>query len=177
MTLQSSGPISLSQIRTEFGGSAPDSLSEYYAGGAYVPSGTTGVNGAVPSSGTIGLHHFLGTSATDIQTVTNGNNGGGKYGTFRGYTSGSFGSISDGTMNLLGGATITSLWTGGSLNLLQLVVAGTYPNSGWNKLTISGVDYLIGSASYDSSSGTSTSWTWSTTNDPFNTTTTLVYIT
>lgn len=63
MTLQSSGAISLDNIQTEFGGSNPASLSEYYAGGTYVPAGTTGTNGAVPSSGAISLSNFYGTSA------------------------------------------------------------------------------------------------------------------
>ena len=33
MPLQSSGAISISQIATEFGGTAPHSLSEYYRNG------------------------------------------------------------------------------------------------------------------------------------------------
>jgi hypothetical protein len=64
MTLQSSGAISLSQIQTEFGGSNPVSMSEYYAGGSFVPSGATGTNGAVPSSGTVSLSKFYGTVKT-----------------------------------------------------------------------------------------------------------------
>lgn len=44
MTLQTSGSISLSELASEFGGSAPHSLSEYYRGGANVPTTiTTGV--------------------------------------------------------------------------------------------------------------------------------------
>lgn len=66
MTLPSSGPLSLSDIQTEFGGSNPISLSEYYAGGAYVPSGTTGTYGAVPSSGQISIQNFYGTSAIPV---------------------------------------------------------------------------------------------------------------
>lgn len=62
MTLPSSGPLSFADIQTEFGGSNPISLSEYYAGGAYVPAGTTGTNGAVPSNGTISISNFYGTS-------------------------------------------------------------------------------------------------------------------
>lgn len=62
MALPSSGPISLSDIQTEFGGSNPIGLNEYYAGGAYVPSGTTGTYGAVPSSGAICMNVFHGTS-------------------------------------------------------------------------------------------------------------------
>ena len=63
MALQTSGAITLAQIQTEFGGSNPISLSEYYASGSYVPTGTSGTNGAVPTSGTISLWNFYGTSA------------------------------------------------------------------------------------------------------------------
>ena len=38
MTLQTSGAIALSQVQTEFGGSNPISMSEYYRGGANVPT-------------------------------------------------------------------------------------------------------------------------------------------
>lgn len=41
MTLQTSGAISLSQVQSEFGGSNPVSMSEYYRGGAYVPTTVT----------------------------------------------------------------------------------------------------------------------------------------
>ena len=51
MALQSSGQIKLSEIATEFGGSAPHSLSEYYG------------NGNAPASGEIQLAaDFYGTS-------------------------------------------------------------------------------------------------------------------
>ena len=57
-------PISLSQIQGEFGGSNPISLSEYYSGKTYVPSGTVGHpnggNVVIPSSGTISLGNFHG---------------------------------------------------------------------------------------------------------------------
>ena len=62
MTLQSSGAIKFSEIQTEFGGSNPVSASEYYAGGVNVPGGTSGVNGAVPASGTISVSKFYGTA-------------------------------------------------------------------------------------------------------------------
>ena len=57
MALQSSGAISLANIATEFGGSTPHSLSEYY-----------GVATGVPSSGTISFDDFYGTSS--VVTVT-----------------------------------------------------------------------------------------------------------
>lgn len=70
MALPSSGPLTMADIQTEFGGSNPISLSEYYAGGAYVPAGTSGTYGAVPSSGTISIRNFYGTSNVVI-SITN----------------------------------------------------------------------------------------------------------
>ena len=52
MALPGSGQISLDDVQTEFGGSNPISMSEYY-------SAATGV----PASGTISLSDFHGTSA------------------------------------------------------------------------------------------------------------------
>lgn len=63
MALPTSGALTLADIQTEFGGSNPISLSEYYAGGSYVAAGTSGTNGAIPSSGTISISNFYGTSA------------------------------------------------------------------------------------------------------------------
>lgn len=60
MTIKTSGALSISDIVAEFGGSAPHSLSEYYAGGSYVHSGAVGINGAIPSSGAISLDKFYG---------------------------------------------------------------------------------------------------------------------
>jgi hypothetical protein len=70
MTLPTSGPLSLSDIQTEFGGVNPIGLDEYYAGGAYVPAGTTGTNGPVPSSGAISISNFYGTSNIPALSVT-----------------------------------------------------------------------------------------------------------
>ena len=57
MTLPNSGSLALSQIQSEFGGSNPIGLNEYYRGGANVPAhgNTTGI----PSSGTISLTSFM----------------------------------------------------------------------------------------------------------------------
>src|SRR6185312_7808514 len=60
MTLPHSGPLTFSNLQTEFGGSNPISLSEYYAGAGRVPSGTSGDSGAIPSSGTISISKFYG---------------------------------------------------------------------------------------------------------------------
>ena len=66
MAIQGSGAISFSDIQTEFGGSNPISISEYYAGGANVSSGT----GSVPTSGAISLTIFYGTSNRVSITLT-----------------------------------------------------------------------------------------------------------
>jgi hypothetical protein len=72
MTLPTSGPLSLADIQGEFGGTNPIGLNEYYAGGGIVPAGTTGTYGAVPSSGTISIQNFYGTSNVVI-TLANQN--------------------------------------------------------------------------------------------------------
>ena len=54
--------LAFSAIQTEFGGSNPISLSEYYAGGDNVPSGTSGDAGSIPSSGTIAVSQFYGST-------------------------------------------------------------------------------------------------------------------
>lgn len=69
MALQSSGDISLSDIETEFGGTAPTSLSEYYDAAD-----------GVPASGDISFSDFYGTSAlislnVDYITSTNRTDG------------------------------------------------------------------------------------------------------
>lgn len=66
MTLQSSGAITLANLQTEFGGSNPISLGEYYRNGAYVPSSATGV----PASGAISLSNFYGASNIVTETIT-----------------------------------------------------------------------------------------------------------
>jgi hypothetical protein len=51
----------MADIQTEFGGSNPISLNEYYRGGSYVPN--SAANAGVPTSGTIKLSDFYGATA------------------------------------------------------------------------------------------------------------------
>jgi hypothetical protein len=167
MALPSSGPLTLAQIQTEFGGSNPISLSEYYAGGAYVPVGTSGTYGAVPSSGAISIRNFYGTSAIlDTQTVTVGALYS-KFGSNFGYYSGSYGSISDGTFNPKGGATIIEL-DYSDFGFVAFTLNGTQTNAGWTTMNIAGTTYSRASATF--SSGGTTSWTWGSATNPFGTT-------
>ena len=59
MPLQASGAISLSQIQSEFGGSNPIALSEYYRNGSYVNSNAS----SIPTSGQIKFSDFYGAQA------------------------------------------------------------------------------------------------------------------
>lgn len=63
MALQTSGAISLGDIQTEFGGTNPISISEYY-----------GAASGVPASGTISISNFYGTSSIVIYTASNATN-------------------------------------------------------------------------------------------------------
>lgn len=67
MALPASGTITLAQIQTEFGGSNPIGLNEYYKGGAYVKTTDNAPN--VPVSGTISLSNFLGASKNTFTPV------------------------------------------------------------------------------------------------------------
>jgi hypothetical protein len=67
MALPSSGPISLSMIQTEFGGSNPIALSEYYKNGPYVTATDYAPN--VPTSGPIALSNFYGAQNNSLQTI------------------------------------------------------------------------------------------------------------
>ena len=68
MALPVSGPLSLTDIQTEFGGTNPVSLTEYYKGGAFVL--TTDFAPNVPTSGTISISDFYGARKTTQTTLT-----------------------------------------------------------------------------------------------------------
>lgn len=66
MALQGSGPISLTDIQTEFGGSNPISLGEYYRDGLYVTSNN--INVAV--TGAISLAQFYNATSQFSFTIS-----------------------------------------------------------------------------------------------------------
>lgn len=81
MTLQTTGAITLLDIRTEFGGTSAYALGAYYRGGGLVPAGTAAGTGSfqghplasvspvqIPTSGPIQFSMFYGTS-NFVQTV------------------------------------------------------------------------------------------------------------
>lgn len=68
MALPSSGPISLSQIRDEFGQSNPVSMSQYYRNGGVVPNAPQNSN--IPTSGSISMDDFYGATNSVTATVS-----------------------------------------------------------------------------------------------------------
>ncbi len=113
---------------------------------------------------------LLGVPVIETQTVT--------VGTFSakgvilyGFNSGAAaGSISDGTFDFVSNAVITNLsWT--TFNQLNFEITGVFANSGWTKVTISGVDFLRSAASFTTNaSPPRTLWSWSGASNVFGTT-------
>jgi len=66
VTLQSSGQMTFTDIQTEFGGTNPISLDEYY-----------GAASGIPSSGQISMNQFYGKSSAWTRTLTVGHAGSG----------------------------------------------------------------------------------------------------
>ena len=170
MALQTSGAISLNDIQTEFGGSNPISISEYYGAAA-----------GIPSSGTISLDDFYGASASTTITEGSGtwNSSGGKiilsyphYGYAQQRSevdtqapSGTYGSIANGTYN---GVTIeaASYWTSTSFyKNFTIIMQGNRARSFFTSVTPQGGNTLrTSNATYSYvSSGFYTRWTWTDT--------------
>lgn len=66
MALPGSGALTFSAIQTEFGGSNPIGLSEYYRNGSYVGGGAPNV----PTSGAIALNTFYSAQAATTLNIT-----------------------------------------------------------------------------------------------------------
>ena len=68
MALPNSGSISLADIQTEFGGSNPIGLNEYYRNGSYVTPNNTNV----PTSGLIDFNDFYGSETASFIAASGG---------------------------------------------------------------------------------------------------------
>ena len=66
MPVQSSGEIKISDIITEFGGSEPHALSEYYRDGGEVGGGSPNV----PTSGQLKISDFYGATDVIVETAS-----------------------------------------------------------------------------------------------------------
>lgn len=77
MAISSSGSISLSTIQTEFGGSNPIGINEYYRGGSYVSQNHQNVN--VPTSGQVDMAKYRGTNWARSFSITISSDQGSSY--------------------------------------------------------------------------------------------------
>ena len=68
MALPNSGSISLADIQTEFGGSNPIGLNEYYRNGSYVTPNNTNI----PTSGLIDFNDFYGAETASFIVASGG---------------------------------------------------------------------------------------------------------
>lgn len=92
MALAASGALALSEISTEFGGTAELALSAYYRGDGRVPA-VGAPNLRIPTGGTISFSDFLGSARTTIVDYEMiGGGGGGGHGVGDGTSSGRAGS-------------------------------------------------------------------------------------
>lgn len=125
MTLQSSGTIKLSEIQTEFGGTNPISISEYY-----------GADTGVPSSGVIDMSDFYGTSSASPVVVAGNSASDTEFlgGTARAYLT----AATDGSVAGLGDSVTADEWYTGSpvanigsgYEIRATLSGGTVPSSG-----------------------------------------------
>tara|TARA_B110000285_G_scaffold85697_1_gene98350 strand:- start:1479 stop:1937 length:459 start_codon:yes stop_codon:yes gene_type:complete len=122
-------------------------------------------NAGAVSAGTGSGSGGGGGSSLDSQTVTVGATTAGTT-SRRGFSSsGSYGSISDGTSNLYSGAAIVQIqytWdTSYPISGVALTIDGaSRANSGWTTLTIGTTSYQRSSAQYAPDAGGDTYWTW-----------------
>lgn len=142
--------LSIANIQTEFGGSNPAALSEYYKNGTYVTSGDTAPN--VPTSGMIKISNFFSAakiaSSSSSHTVTEGGSGGNALG-YSVMGSAFPGNISGGSLTpttTLGGRTIKAffMYIVKGYSTVYLIVEGdqrtTSVGNWWSYATYGDVD-------------------------------------
>ena len=132
MTLPSTGPISIGNIQTEFGGSNPASLSEYYRNGPY----TTANNSGISTGGTITMSSFRGAvRAITVEYQLIGAGGAGGHGNWNSYASTR---APSGGSSSITGAAITNLTAAGGLGGLDANLSPNSTYAGSGALTVYG---------------------------------------
>lgn len=105
----------------------------------------------------------MASGLNDTQTVTTGSSGIAPN-RVRGFFSGAWGSIADGTSNLYSGAAILVLeWEengAGGAEQIVFKLTGVVSNSGWDTLTIDGATTLLRSAATFTTPGGNSQWVW-----------------
>jgi len=178
MTLQASAssgnPLTLNEIKTEFGG--PDTFTSYRRGAGYVPNHQA--NASIPSTGTVSMLNFLSADKLFKPAITSGTTTqdlgiGTEY--TEGYTAGSLGSTTYSTMGLSPSSLTTTTFLqliyfetpapplgGSTVYGLNFKLSGNMPS--WVSLVVNGntflpADVAFGGPLYDSGDNT-TIWRW-----------------
>lgn len=164
MTTPNVHPFYMSWIRDEFGGTEwgnPMWLSWYYAGGSWVPAGTTGVYGAIPSSGYTTVDHYRNAS----KYIYNGNLNAGQNGTYRGFWNDlSMGSLSP---TALAGTDIRACMWSTDGSTFHLFLWGNIGNAGFNEIIVNGSYVLSRGSGYFSIYAGGSAWSWGGVGNPF----------
>lgn len=174
MTLPNSGPLSFSQIQTEFGGSNPIGLNEYYRGGANVPSHAN--TSGIPSSGAIAVANFYGKSNVGPVTTYQYSLGAGTDSTnvstgFGGIIPGS--SLSPNPQPTAFSNGFNPTWAdvrsyqGKNQTDFFIVTNSSNPNSGWTSMSVTGTSagtITLNRAAAVHTQGPTTQWRWNAIN-------------
>lgn len=169
--LQTSGAISIADIRNQFGGSYQ--MSQYYRGGVnstYVHSYGSGHNTNIPTSGGIALSTFYG-AHRGWHLVCGASNYGGGF-ELRGYSDGASGLGAIGSINPTNyrGATIRGMYKSsftfkGSTSYTMIIQLAGYRARNWFNRYVDPTQgtYYTSIASWSPNS-TWTTWSWSVPN-------------
>lgn len=122
--IKSSGKLSTSDIKNEFGGNASPKLSDYYSGKSFVQPNAVGINGLIPTSGLIkfsqfyGAAKYVGPQSLSLLLVGGGGAGGCGYeaGGQRGGGGGGSGGYIQTTSTITKSQTLTVVVGSGGLN-------------------------------------------------------------
>jgi len=152
MAIPASGAVSLTTIQTEYGGSNPISLNEYYRGGANVPNSTS--TASIPTSGAISVANFQGTSKTlnAEMLIIAGAGGGGKSGDDGGGGGGAGGLLQYSGQTITPGTYVIVVGAGGGTN-----TRGN-DTTGFSYTAVSGGNRVAGGAAGSGGGGNSTNY-------------------
>lgn len=174
MPVNSSGAISLNDFHVEAGGSS----------GSQCSLNDSDIRGLINKNANsqMSFNEWYGASAILWTISLSAGSSSSKTGTTTGYMSG-IGSVSDNTVDFLGGATLNRLLhsnsiinptTGNAISAVYFRVSGSHSNSGWTQFTVGGTTFSRASASNYSNFGSETQWYWLAGN-PFSGTQTIVF--
>lgn len=165
--LQTSGTISLNDIRNQFGADGSPDMAEYYRGGTNatrVHSYGSGHNTNIPTSGQISMNQFWGAHRGWHLTVGVNSPGGGLF--YRGFSNGqnaaAFGSILPDNYR---GATIRAMYRAqftfkGSTTISQIVILSGYRARNWFNRYVDPNNTVYTSSATWTPNSAYTIWSW-----------------